>query len=80
MCTRKPYSSDLTDNEWAFVAPYLILMTEAAPQRSVFHARNFQRLALDGTRGRTLAHDRKRSVAVARCLRVDTPLDYGRLL
>jgi transposase len=31
--TRKPYPSDVTDDEWAFVAPYLTLMTEDAPQR-----------------------------------------------
>jgi len=31
--TRKPYPSDVTDDEWAFVAPYLILMKEDAPQR-----------------------------------------------
>ena len=30
---RKPYPSDLSDAEWAFVAPYLTLMTEDAPQR-----------------------------------------------
>ena len=30
---RKPYPSDVTDDEWAFVAPYLTLMTEEAPQR-----------------------------------------------
>lgn len=30
---RKPYSSDVSDDEWAFVAPYLTLMTEDAPQR-----------------------------------------------
>jgi transposase len=30
---RKPYPSDVTDEEWAFVAPYLTLMTEEAPQR-----------------------------------------------
>src|SRR5919202_7099057 len=30
---RKPYPSDVSDEEWAFVAPYLTLMTEAAPQR-----------------------------------------------
>ena len=27
------YPSDVSDDEWAFVAPYLTLMTEAAPQR-----------------------------------------------
>ncbi len=25
MSTRKPYPSDVTDDEWAFVAPYLTL-------------------------------------------------------
>lgn len=30
--TRKP-SSDVSDDEWTFVAPYLILMKEEAPQR-----------------------------------------------
>lgn len=31
---RKAYPSDISDEEWAFVAPYLTLMTEDAPQRS----------------------------------------------
>ena len=31
--SRKPYPSDVGDDEWAFVAPYLTLMTEDAPQR-----------------------------------------------
>ena len=30
---RKPYPSDVKDEEWDFVAPYLTLMTEDAPQR-----------------------------------------------
>jgi transposase len=30
---RKPYPSDVTDDEWALVAPYLTLITEDAPQR-----------------------------------------------
>src|SRR5215207_6594138 len=30
---RKPYPSDVTDEEWAFVAPYLTLMREDVPQR-----------------------------------------------
>jgi transposase len=33
MSTRKPYPSDVTDEEWAFVAPYLALVREDAPQR-----------------------------------------------
>ena len=31
--SRKPYPSDVSDDEWAFVAPYLTLMKEDAPQR-----------------------------------------------
>ncbi len=31
--TRRAYPSDVGDEEWAFVAPYLTLMTEDAPQR-----------------------------------------------
>jgi hypothetical protein len=31
--TRKRYPSDVSDEEWAFVAPYLTWMTPAAPQR-----------------------------------------------
>ena len=31
---RKPYPSDVSDEEWALVVPYLTLMTEDAPQRN----------------------------------------------
>jgi transposase len=31
--SRKPYPSDVSDDEWAFIAPYLTLMSEDAPQR-----------------------------------------------
>jgi transposase len=31
---RKPYPSDVSDDEWAFVAPYLILMDPEAKQRT----------------------------------------------
>jgi len=31
--SRKPYPTDVSDEEWAFVAPYLSLMSEDAPQR-----------------------------------------------
>lgn len=37
MSNRKPYPMDVSDDEWAFVAPYLTLMTEDAPQREVFN-------------------------------------------
>jgi transposase len=43
---RKPYPSDVTDDEWAFAAGYLVLMREDAPQREhdlreVFNALRF---------------------------------------
>ncbi|HLM77706.1 MAG TPA: transposase, partial [Rubrobacteraceae bacterium] len=33
MPNRKPYPTDVSDEEWAFVAPYLALVREDAPQR-----------------------------------------------
>ncbi len=33
MQNRKPYPSDVSHDEWAFVAPYLTHMKEDAPQR-----------------------------------------------
>jgi transposase len=30
---RKPYPTDVSDEEWSFAAPYLVLMTQHAPQR-----------------------------------------------
>jgi transposase len=30
---RKPYPSDVSEEEWEFAAPYLCLMKEDAPQR-----------------------------------------------
>ena len=33
MTTRNPYPSDVSDDEWAFVAPYLLLLPEDAGQR-----------------------------------------------
>jgi transposase len=34
MPTRNPYPSDISDEEWSFVAPYLALVREDAPQRT----------------------------------------------
>jgi hypothetical protein len=33
MATRKPYPSDVSDDEWAFVVRYLTLLPEEAKQR-----------------------------------------------
>jgi transposase len=58
--TRKPYPSDVSDDEWTFVAPYLTLMTEDAPQREhslrdVFDALRY--LARTGAQWRMLPND-----------------------
>ena len=34
MPNRKPYPTDVSEEEWAFVAPYLALVREDAPQRT----------------------------------------------
>lgn len=58
--SRKPYSSDVTDEEWAFVAPYLILMREDAPQREhdlreVFNGLRW--IVRTGSQWRLMPHD-----------------------
>jgi transposase len=58
--SRNPYPSDVSDDEWAFVAPYLTLMTEAAPQRAyplreVFNGLRW--LARSGAQWRMLPND-----------------------
>jgi transposase len=57
---RKPYPSDVSDEEWAFVAPYLTLMTEEAPQREhslreVFNGLRW--IVRTGAEWRMLPHD-----------------------
>ena len=44
---RKPYPTDVSDDEWALVAPYLTLLAEDALQRRGSAARSLQRPALD---------------------------------
>lgn len=58
--SRKPYSSDVTDEEWAFVAPYLVLMKEDAPQRThdireVFNGLRW--IVRTGSQWRLMPHD-----------------------
>jgi transposase len=58
--TRKPYPGDVTDEEWAFVAPYLTLMEEGAPQRvhplrDVFNALRY--IVRAGLQWRLMPHD-----------------------
>jgi transposase len=58
--SRKPYPSDVSDEEWEFVVPYLTLMTPAAPQRrhdlrEVFNGLRF--IARGGLQWRLMPHD-----------------------
>jgi transposase len=58
--SRKPYPSDVSDDEWAFVAPYLALVREDAPQRthSLREAFNGLRyLVKTGGQWRWMPHD-----------------------
>ncbi len=57
---RKPYPSDVTDDEWSFVVPYLTLMRLDAPQRdhdlrAVFNALRW--IVRAGAEWRMLPHD-----------------------
>jgi transposase len=57
---RKAYPSDVSDEEWALVAPYLTLMTEDAPQREfplreVFNGLRW--IVRTGAQWRWLPHD-----------------------
>ena len=58
--TRKAYLSDVSDDEWAFVAPYVTLMTEDAPQqehslREVFNGLRY--IVRTGMQWRMMAND-----------------------
>jgi transposase len=57
---RTPYPSDVSDEEWAFVAPYLTLMTSHAPQRrydlrEVYNATRW--IVRTGAQWRMLPHE-----------------------
>jgi len=58
--TRKPYPTDVSDEEWEFVAPYLTLLSEDAPQRrhdlrEVFNGLRF--IVRGGLQWRLMPHD-----------------------
>src|SRR5579872_3523736 len=57
---RKPYPSDVSDEEWDFVAPYLTLLSETAsqrkyPLREMFNGVRY--IARTGAHWRMLPHD-----------------------
>jgi transposase len=58
--SRKPYPTDVSDEEWEFVAPYLTLISEDAPQRrhdlrEVFNGLRF--IVRGGLQWRLMPHD-----------------------
>src|ERR687898_1326016 len=60
MIARKPYPSDMSDQEWALVAPYLALVREDAPQREhalreVFNGLRY--VVKNGIPWRAMPHD-----------------------
>jgi transposase len=60
MSDRKPYPSDVSDDEWGFVAPYLTLMREDAEQREhslreVFNGLRW--IVRTGSQWRMMPHD-----------------------
>lgn len=64
---RKPYPSDVSDDEWAFVAPYLTLVRADAPQRRHDLREGFNALrwlTRTGAEWRLLPHDFPRWEAV----------------
>jgi len=80
MDTRNAYPSDVTDEEWAFVAPYLTLLDPDAPQRrhdlrEVFHALRW--IVRAGSSWRMLPNDLPTWAAVHQQTRA---LDRGGLL
>jgi transposase len=57
---RKQYPSDMSDDEWTFVAPYLTLMSEEAPQRDYSLrevAGGLRWLVRSGSSWRLMPHD-----------------------
>jgi hypothetical protein len=80
MDTRKPYPSDVSDEEWEFVAPYLTLLPLDAEQwrhdlRGAFNALRW--LVRSGTQRCALAHAAARLAALGGGLSADAALVQG---
>ena len=55
--SRTPYPTDVRDDEWVFVAPYLTLLPEDAGQRSYSLREVFNGLRWIARAGARLSHD-----------------------
>ena len=77
---RRADPSDVPDDEWAFIARCLTLMTEGAPQRVYDLREVFNGFALHGKSRCSLAHDAQRPAYLACGLPADPSLAWGRCL
>src|SRR5882757_7626751 len=77
---RGGYPSDVTDKEWAFVLPYLLLCREDSPQRKHEFENGFQRRSVRGANGRPVAVPAARFAALVRGVSADAALAQGRVL
>ena len=77
MKTRKPYPSDVADEEWACVAPYLALVRADAPQRRHDLRDVFDALRYPGADRRPVPDAAARLRAVGGGLLADPPLAGG---
>jgi transposase len=76
---RKQYPSDVSDEEWAFCAAYLTLMTEVAPQRVYPLREIFNALRYQVKMGGSLADDAARFAALEHRLSANPALDQSGL-
>jgi len=74
---RRPYPSDVSDNEWAFVAPYLTLMDPDAPQREHSLRDLFNALRWIVRSGDALELHAVRIPVLGGGVLADAPLDSG---
>ncbi len=79
MTTRKPYPSDVSDDEWAFVAPYLTLLPEDAGQRHYDLREVYNALRWIVRTGASLSHDPPRPAALVHCVLANPALAGGGL-
>ena len=77
---RKPYPTDVSDEEWALVAPYLTLVAGRRVAAALSAARSLQCRPLDGAGRRAVAVAADQLPTLAHRLPADAPLAGGRLL
>lgn len=77
---RKPYPSDVSDEEWSFAAPYLTLMSNDAPQRRYELREMFNALRWMARRRCLVAYAADQLPAVGAGLSADATLDSCRLI